>query len=34
MIDGVKFYFPANQFKGNFSNCILTEKKEPEMNGD
>lgn len=27
MIDGVKFYFPANQFKGNYSNCILTEKK-------
>ena len=28
MIDNIKIYFPANHFKGNFSNCILNEKKE------
>lgn len=28
MIDNIKIYFPANKFNGNFSNCILREKKE------
>lgn len=28
MTDGIKLYFTATQFKGNFDNCILQEQKE------
>lgn len=28
MIDGIKFYFSANQFDGCFDNCVLTENKD------
>lgn len=28
MIDNIKLYFAAHQFNGNFSNCVLIEKKE------
>lgn len=28
MIDGIKQYFSASQFKGNFDNCVLQEQKE------
>jgi len=28
MVDNIKFYFPANQFNGNFANCILIEEKK------
>lgn len=28
MTDGIKFYFPAGQFSGNFENCALQEVKD------